>query len=43
MLWDNFSLRTHQITAMQEEKCKWFMMGNIKAVQDKLAQIPNLR
>lgn len=28
---------------MQEEKCKWFMMGSIKAMQNKLAQIPDLR
>lgn len=28
---------------MQGEKCKWFMMGSIKAVQGKVAQIPDLR
>lgn len=41
--WDYSSFRTHQVTATQEQKCKWFMMGSIKAVQDKLAQIPDLR
>lgn len=35
--------KTSQVTAMQEEKCKWFMMGSIKAMQNKLAQIPDLR
>lgn len=34
---------TSQVEAMQEERCKWFLMGSIKAVQDTPAQIPDLR